>query len=202
MEKMKTLSKKKGQSGFVILGMIKFSLKLFYRKISHDDFLVSKHLETIKTMFNFIKITNDKNFDLLKTNLMKSIEKQNWDDIQHIIFNIDYGAEDVDFSSKISKKLSIESSDFNTESSTKIDNKLEISINKDGISSTRNLNKDSPLNQLTVQKTSTNSFQALKTDGLKFCKVSRIRLPSLSLAVDITMTACQIKKLFISEMTK
>jgi hypothetical protein len=202
MEKMKNLSKKRAQSGFVILGMIKFSLKLFHRKISHDEILVNKHLETIKAMFNLIKITNDKNFDLLKANLMKSIEKQNWDDIQHIIFNIDYGPDDVELSSKILKKLSIESSDFNTESSTKIDNKLEISINKEGMSSTRNLNKDSPMNQLTVQKISTNSFQSLKTDGLKFTKVSRIRLPTLSLAIDITMTAYQIKKLFITEMTK
>ncbi len=198
---MKFFSKKKGQSGFVILGIIKFSLKLFYQKIMGDENLLNKHLETIKYMFNLIKINNDRNFDILKGNLMKSIEIRNWDEIQHIIFNFDYGPEEVDLSNKNSKKLSIvENSDFNTDASTKIDNKLEISINKDVISSTRNLNKDSPINKLSVKTTTPTSFKSFHTDGLKFTKVSKVKLPSLSLAVDITMTAIQIKKLFINEM--
>jgi hypothetical protein len=202
---MKNLSKKKQQSGFVILGMIKYSLKLFLPKIINEDNIQNKYLDSIKNIFQFIKNNDDSNFDLLKINLMKAIDIKNWDEIQHLIFNFEYGPEDKIVIDKHNKKICLgDTADFNTESSTKLDNKLELSMNKEVVSSTRNLKviSSSPMsiNNVVIKTDSSQKLKVLSSDSLKFVKINK-KLPYLSLAVDITMSAAQIKKLFISEMT-
>jgi hypothetical protein len=201
---MKTLSKKKQQSGFVILGMVKYSLKIFYQRISNDGKYLSKYLECIKGMVSLIKIDHESNFEVLKVNLMNAIEIKNWDEIQHLVFNFDYGPEEIMTVSKHRKQILIgESADFNTESSTKLDNKLEISIDKHVPSSARNFNIISPLNNSVVKCDFSTNLKMLQNDHLKFTKVnSKIKMPFLNLAVDITMSSVQIKKLFIAEMSK
>jgi hypothetical protein len=120
-----------------------------------------------------------------------------------LIFNCEYGPEDtIIIDQNTNKSLSIsDSSNYNTDSSTKLDNKLEISINKDMVTSSRNLNIISPANKEVTVK-SKSSLDMLHGDQLKFTKVVRPKLPFLSLAVDITMSAILIKKLFIKEMKK
>ena len=199
---IKKLSKKKQQSGFVILGMIKFSLKIIYQKISNDNSLLNKLLECLKNAFNLIKINNQSNFDLLKVSLMNAIETKNWDEMQHYVFNFEYGPEDIVTLNKHNKQISLgESADFNTESSTKLDNKLELSMHKELASSTRNLNI-SPMNT-TVSCEFTQGLKSMQGDDLKFSKINnKHKMSYMSLAVDITMSAVQIKRLFISEMNK
>jgi hypothetical protein len=204
---MKNLSKKKQQSGFVILGMVKFSLKIFYQKISNDYKLLSKYLDCIKGMVNLIKVDHESNFEVLKVNLLNAMENNNWDEIQHLVFNFDYAPEEVRTVNKHNKQIIIgESADFNTESSTKLDNKLEISIHRDTASTTRNLNIISPVNtSVRNDFSSSKNLNTLKNDHIKFSRVntgSRVKMPFLNLAVDITMSSQQIKKMFINEMTK
>lgn len=204
---MRNLSKKKQQSGFVILGMVKFSLKIFYQKISSDYKLLSKYLECIKGMVNIIKVDHEPSFEVLKVNLLNAMENTNWDEIQHLVFNFDYAPEEVMTVNKHNKQIILgESAEFNTESSTKLDNKLEISIHRDTASTTRNLNIISPVNTSARNDfSSTNNLNILKSDHIKFSRVnsgSRIKMPYLNLAVDITMSSQQIKKLFINEMTR
>ncbi len=94
-------------------------------------------------------------------------------------------------------KEGISSSDFATDSSTKLSNKLEISVtNLPG--STRDLNLISPTSK--VQKTeSSSNIKILNNDGIKFTNI-KSKLPYISMAVDMTSTATQIKRDFISTM--
>ena len=135
---------------------------------------------------------------------MKALDMRNLDEIQHLIFNFEYGPEDKIEIDKNNKKIWLaESTEFNTESSTKLDNKLEISINKESASSTRNLNIVSPINKGSVKVSTESPLKMLHADNLQFLKVkNRIKLPYVNIAVDITMSELEIKKLFLAEMRR
>jgi hypothetical protein len=197
---MKALAKKKQQSGFVILGIVKFSIKIIFPMILNDEGLLNKYLDNIKLIFSDSKFPKSEGFEIFKSNLTKSIETKHWDDVQHLILN--YESDDISNDKKSSRKsLSIgETADFNTESSTKLDNKLEISV-KDAVSSTRNLHIISPVNRIVKSESSAN-IKMLHNDHIKFTNASKVKYPFISLAVDITLTAVQIKRLFIAEMNK
>lgn len=202
MELTKSLSKKKEQSGFVILGILKYSMKIIFPRLSSEPEWLAKFFDLLRSILDSMKVNNDKSFDLFRHNVFKSIDSKNFDDVAHLILNYDRGSDDIIVEKRINKKsISIaEMSAFNTESSTKLDNKLEILI-KDSASSTRNFQLTSPVSQV-VKNDSFCNLKLIHNDQIKFTTLQNKRLPFLSLGVDISLSAAQIKKIFISEMKK
>jgi hypothetical protein len=83
------------------------------------------------------------------------------------------------------------------------DNQLEISIDNNNIvGSSRTLQIVSPTNMRTMSTESLPRVTTINRDNIGFTRVTSIRLPFLRLAVDITLSALEIKKIFITEMTK
>lgn len=200
IDKMKVLSLKKQQSVFVLMGMVKYSLKMVFPQIISNEGLLTKYIEVIRLIFNkIINIENDC-FLIFKSNLIKSIETQNWDEMQHLIFN--HEIDETDKMSARIKSISINGiSEFNTSSSTKIDNKLEISVKDISSQSTsRNFNIVTPLYNET-DASSSSKIKIMKNDNIKFTNL-RTKLPFITLAVDVTISAIQVKKIFITEMKK
>jgi hypothetical protein len=197
---MKSLCLKKQQSVFVLMGMIKYSLKMIFPKINSDECLLNKYIEVIRLIFNKIINIDNECFLIFKSNLIKSIETANWDEMQHLIFN--YEIDEGDKMGVRIKSMSINGvSEFNTSSSTKIDNKLEISM-KDMTTqgSTRNFNIVSPVYNET-EASSSSKIKIMKNDNIKFTNL-RTKPPFITLAVDVTISAIQVKKIFITEMKK
>jgi len=200
IDKLKVLSLKKQQSVFVLMGMVKYSLKMIFPQIISNEELITKYIEVVRLIFNkIINIENDC-FLIFKSNLIKSIETKNWDEMQHLIFN--YEIDETDRMSVRIKSLSINGvSEFNTSTSTKIDNNLEISV-KDVTSqgTSRNFNIVSPTYNDT-DASSSSKIKIMKNDNIKFTNI-RTKLPFIILAVDVTISAIQVKKIFMTEMKK
>jgi hypothetical protein len=118
-----------------------------------------------------------------------------------MLLNFECSSNDnIEMEAKISKKK-ITITDYNTESSTKLDNKLEISVGG-AVSSTRHFDLISPMSNKSVRNTSSNnSLKLLHNDSIKFTKVNNNqKLPLLRIATDVTVSAIQIRQVFISEM--
>jgi hypothetical protein len=199
---VKTLVNKKQQSSFVIMGILKYSVKMLVPKIMSSNDLKERYFKCIAQIIHLIKLTNDSEFDSMKINLLKAIEARNIDELQYLVLNFEmYPDNDTVIRKKnLEMHMSlIGDSEFNTETSTKLDNKLEISI-KEVVSSTRNLKIISPR---VIKSESSSNLTILKSDQLKFSVIrNKIKLPFLCLAVDATLNSIQMKRIFINEMTK
>ncbi len=113
--------------------------------------------------------------------------------------------DDIKYDKKTkSKKITIGEAEFtNTESSTKIDNKIELTLNnKESVTSTRNLNLYSPASSSSksVKNDYCPKIKLINNDNIQFNR--KTNLPLCRLAVDITLSAIQIKQIFLHEMNK
>lgn len=198
---MRSLSRKKDQTAFVVLGVIKYSLKTLYPKICLNKQLVVYLTEALKYMLDIIKSKGSNSFFILKENILKSLEVKNWEDVSHLISSYECGPDELVLEKKNKKNVSIvESSD--TEASTKIDNKLEITCKEVVGSSIRNFQTPSPMNNMIKMDTSSNLKILQGDNSFKWGMVNKQRLPYLTLAVDISLSGTQINKYFINEMKK
>lgn len=202
---MKNLHKKKEQSGYVIYNLIKSSTILF-EKIQNDSFLLDKYFEIIKLMLENLKLLDEKNFKFEETKnyLVNLIDDKKYENFIENINNFNFDPDDITNEKKTLKKLSLgESSDYNnTDSSTKIE-KLEISIHKDYVSSTRNFNLIS--NYEKSEKSNINNFDInldIKSDHMNYSIINKTKLPHLKIGVVITLSSLEIKRIFIDEMKK
>jgi hypothetical protein len=192
---MRKFCKKNNQSGFVILGLIKFSIKMLLPKLDES----AKFFESLKGIVETLNSRKqDITFEKFKRNILSSIENGQYEETQHLILNYDYGLEDIEYRGKGKKVLSLNDPDrISTESSSK-DNKLEISVNNTIMHSSRSLKIVSPVS---LKSASSIELKAISHDHIGFSRIG-IKLPVLRLAVDITMSAHEIRKLFISEMNR
>ena len=206
IDKMKSICKKRNQSGFVIIGIIKFSIKMLLPSIENNDIILIKYYETLKIIFDSLKVDKDNStFELLKKNLINAIDNKQYEEVQHLILNYEYGLNDIKYDNKAkSKKITIGDAEFtNTESSTKIDNKIELTLNnKESVTSTRNLNLYSPASSSgkSVKNDFCPNIKLINSDNIQFNR--KTNLPLCRLAVDITLSAIQIKQIFLHEMNK
>jgi hypothetical protein len=168
-----------------------------------------KYFDTIKFIIETLDSKNqDNTFDKLKKNIITAIDNNQYEEAQHLILNFEYDLDDIKQKSRAKKVLSIGDPDrVNTEASSKYDNKLEMSFTKDTMGSSRSLKMVSPshLKSASVSTNiSSNLSNVIRGDQVGFSRVNsiRIKLPLLRLAVDITMSALEVKKIFINEMTK
>jgi len=158
-------------------------------------------------MLKNLKKENDKlnNFQDLKNKLMELIKDGNYEEFKKLIEINNFEEDELINEKKVMKRLMLDSSQFcNSDSSTKIE-KLELSINKDYSSSTRNFNYSN-------QKVSSNTYtlgidlnQDIKKDSIKYTDLStsnKTRLPHLKLGVVVTLNSLEIKRIFIDEMRK
>jgi len=202
---MKNLSKKKDQSGFLIYSMIQSSANNYINVIKDEKIMRQKYSETVKSMLENIKKINDKNnsFEELKSKLYDFLEDHKLEDFRDLISKNNFDAEELVNEKKQLKKITLaETSELNiSDSSTKID-KLEISLNKEYSSSTRNFNLISP-NQKGVSNTDTYGItQDINNDDIKYKIINRAKLPHLRIGVVITLSSIEIKRIFIEEMRK
>jgi hypothetical protein len=198
------LTKKKEQSAYVILNLIKFCIRDFVPQMekTKEVKLQQFFFMSLKNIFESLKPqkSNEK-FEKFQKQVIKALENTDFKETCSIIEKCDLDLEDIKFEIRIKhkKKLSLGESSYNTEGSTGLGNKLEISIGG-GVSSTRNLTLTSPSNKIIKSETSSN-LKLIYNDHIKFTKITQ-KLPYLSLAVDITLSSTQIKKIFIQEMKK
>jgi len=202
---MKNIYKKKDQSGFVIYSMIQSSANNYINVIKDEKIMRQKYSETVKSMLENIKKINDKNnsFEELKSKLYDFLEDHKLEDFRDLISKNNFDAEELVNEKKQLKKITLaETSELNiSDSSTKID-KLEISLNKEYSSSTRNFNLISP-NQKGVSNTDTYGItQDINNDDIKYKIINRAKLPHLRIGVVITLSSIEIKRIFIEEMRK
>lgn len=173
--------------------------------IKEDKILIIKYLECIKFVLESLKKINDKDnsFEETKSNLINLLDKHKFDEFKDMLFKKKFDPEDLINEKKQLNKISL--SDFsefnNSNSSTKID-KLEISLNKDYTSSTRNFNLIST-NKKVVSNTDTLGInQDIKKDQIKFAVNNQVKLPYIRIGVVITLSSLEIKRIFIEEMKK
>jgi hypothetical protein len=159
-------------------------------------------------MLKNLKKENDKlnNFQDFKTKLNELIKNENFIEFKNLMKINNFEQNELINEKKIMKSLMLDSSEFcNSDSSTKIE-KLELSINKDYSTSTRNFNYSN-------QKVSSNAYtlgiainQEIKNDSIKYTNLNqnqnKIKLPHLRLGVVITLNSLEIKRIFIEEMRK
>jgi hypothetical protein len=162
-----------------------------------------KFFETIKGIVETLNSKKqDSTFDKLKRNILGSIENGQYEETQHLILNYEYGLEDIEYRGKGKKILLLNDPDrISTESSSK-DNKLEISLSNTLVMpSSRSLKIISPVS---VKSSSSTELRSVNNDQIAFSRVNniRIKLPMLRLALDITMSAQEIRKIFITEMNR
>lgn len=202
---MKNLYKKKDQSGFVIYYIIQFSANNFFNKIKDDEILKCKYVDSVKSMLEYVKKVNGKgiNFDELKMKITNSLEEKDFEEYITLINRHNFDSDDLINEKKSLKKISLGDSSVlsHSDSSTKIE-KLEISMNKDYSSSTRNFNLISP-NQKVVSNTDTFGInQEIKNDHINYTIINKAKLPHLRIGVIITLSSLEIKRIFIDEMRK
>ncbi len=202
---MKNLYKKKDQSGFVVYYMIQSSSKNFLNFIKEDKIIKQKYVDTVRIMLENIKKINDKNnnFEEMKTNINNLLEENKFEEFKDLITKANYEPEELINEKKNLKKISLaDTSELNnSDSSTKIE-KLEISLNKDYSSSTRNFNLISS-NQKVVSRTDTLGInQDIKSDHINYSMINKSKLPHLKIGVVITLSSLEIKRIFIEEMRK
>jgi hypothetical protein len=164
-----------------------------------------KYSETVKSMLENLKKINDKNnsFEELKSKLYDFLEEYKLQEFRDLISKNNFDVEELVNEKKQLKKITLaETSELNiSDSSTKID-KLEISLNKEYSSSTRNFNLISP-NQKAVSNTDTYGItQDINNDDIKYKIINRAKLPHLRIGVVITLSSIEIKRIFIEEMRK
>ncbi len=159
-------------------------------------------------MLKNLKKENDKlnNFQDLKIKLNELIKNGNYEEYKNLIKINNFEQNEIINEIKVMKSLMLDSSEFcNSDSSTKIE-KLELSINKDYSSSTRNFNYSN-------QKVSSNTYtlgiafnQEIKNDAIKYTNLNqnpnKTKLPHLRLGVVVPLNSLEIKRIFIEEMKK
>ena len=204
LETLVKLSEKKLQSSFVIFGLITYSVKILFPKIEHKIKYTDLYLENLRTILNIIPITHDKKSRLFKQNIFKAINSKHFDEVQHIILNHELSEDGKFFEPKsFRKSISIGDVGLDTDNSTSFDNKLEISVRE--ISPTaRNLNIIPNLVTKKSEKlSSTTCLKGRLSDNIPFTKITPKRnMPFLYIAIDITTSAEEIKKIFIDEMRR
>lgn len=163
-------------------------------------------------MLKSLKKENDKlnNFQDLKLKLNELIKNGSYEEFKNLIKINNFEQNEIINEKKHIKSLMLDSSEFcNSDSSTKIE-KLELSINKDYSSSTRNFNYSN-------QKVSSNTYtlgigiainQEIKNDTIQYTNLNQTRsqiktkLPHLRLGVVVTLNSLEIKRIFIEEMRR
>jgi len=202
---MKNISKKKDQSGYVIYYMIQNSTSHFLNLINEDKVMKQKYVECIKNMLENIKKINDINcnFEEMKFKLSSLLEEIKLDEFKDLITKFDFDPEDLINEKKHLKKINLgDTSELNnSDISTKID-KLEISLNKDYSSSTRNFYLNSPERKV-VNNTDTYAINnEISNDHMNYTIINRAKMPHLKIGVVITLSSLEIKRIFIEEMRK
>lgn len=161
-------------------------------------------------MLKNLKKENDKlnNFEDFKKKIMESIRDKNFEEFKRLLNSTNFEEDELINEKKTMKRLMLDSSDIcHSDSSTKIE-KLELSMNKDYSSSTRNFNCLISTNQ----KVSSNTTDTIalginsdiKNDTIKYTNLNNNsnKLPHLRLGVVVTLNSLEIKRIFIDEMRK
>jgi hypothetical protein len=196
IEKMKSLCKKQNQSGYVIIGIIKYMTRSLLPKIDNNDHLKIKYFETLKNILDTLSIEKDDfSFESFKERVLGFINHKNYNDVQKSIMRYEYDSDYI-----YNEKKSIKhyySQIISTDYSTKMD-KIEYILNRESSESNPNVDLFSP--EPIKEEVEMVNLKLLHSDNIQFKNVRKVRLPYCKIAIDITLSAMQIKQIFMNEM--
>jgi hypothetical protein len=177
--------------------------KSLFPKIEKNESLKKKFFETVKNILqSFAYTKEDASFESFRDRILSSIENKSHNDVQKSILRFEYDSDDI-----YNEKRSIKqyySQIISTDYSSKMDkmDKIEYILNKENNESPNSPNIDLFAHEPIKDEAELANLKLLANDNIPCKSVTRVKLPYCRVAIDITLSAIQIKQIFINELNR